>query len=95
MSQSSIEPWIWERRKSGNLDNLIDEKGNSIIWAGEYAGASWIEVGENMEGNLSLIEAAPVMFGALKSIEEAALKGYLTPELCAAIVISALKIAEK
>ncbi|WP_313610747.1 hypothetical protein [Rhizobium sp.] len=52
------------------------------------------ETKRKIEADVQLISAAPEMLGALKDIETAALGGYLTPNLCAAIVIAAIAKAE-
>ncbi len=49
---------------------------------------------EQAVANAKLMAAAPDMLDALKKIEDAALHGFLTPELCAKIVLGALDKAE-
>lgn len=46
------------------------------------------------EAYVSLFAAAPAMLEALREIEVAGLGGYLTPELCADIVMKAIAKAE-
>lgn len=52
------------------------------------------ETKRQIEADVHLISAAPEMLAALKDIEIAALRGYLTPNYCADIVLAAIARAE-
>lgn len=82
-------PWSWRTRPSGFLDALVGNE-KDVLQAGEYAGASWIEVSDE---DASLIAAAPELLEALHVVGMSAGWQYMTIE-SRSLVESAIAKAE-
>ena len=66
MTQFTKGPWKPDWKKPGILRGIDGANGNSVIMTEEYAGTSWIDVGNWRD--ISLIAAAPDLYEALNEL---------------------------
>lgn len=62
-SKHTPKPWKWVRDRTFYMA-LEGDNGADILYAEEYAGSAWIEIGNAADA--SLIDAAPDLLSVLK-----------------------------
>ncbi|MEH3109072.1 MAG: hypothetical protein PGN22_03080 [Agrobacterium cavarae] len=88
-------PWAFEGKELNLLIGpFSDGQVSSVVASVCIHPDHTAETKRKIEADVQLISAAPDLLMALKDIETAALRGYLTPNYCADIVTAAIAKAE-